>query len=122
MGMLRLVRQTRAFSLLALLVMLGSVPVAVTAVVHDDGDDAICQPQLVLHDHSAHRIGGARTTTVPQPQHCFVCHWLQSLQTVLAHTSQAIPSSDVHHLALSAAPAGDRRAASDLPARAPPRA
>ncbi len=120
--MLRFVRQTRAFSVFALLVMLGSMPVAVTALVHDDADDAICQPQLVLHDHSAHRIGGARTTPAPESQHCVVCHWLQSLQTVLAGTSHAIPSSDVQHLASSAPPAGDRRAASDLPARAPPRA
>ncbi len=120
--MLRLVRQTRAFAFFALLVMLGSVPVAVAALVHDDADDTICQPSLVLHDHSAHRIGGARSTAVPLSQHCIVCHWLQSLQTVLAGTSHAIPSSDVHHLALSAPPAGERRAASDLPARAPPRA
>ncbi len=120
--MLRLLRRVRAFALFALLVMLGSVPVAVTALVHDDADDAICQPQLVLHDHSAHRIGGARTTTVPESQHCVVCHWLQSLQTVLAATVHSIPSSDVQHLASCAPPAGDRRAASNLPARAPPRA
>jgi hypothetical protein len=120
--MLRFVGQTRAFSVVALLVMLGGVPVAVTGLVHDDADDAICQPQLVLHDHSAHRIGGARTTSAPENQHCVVCHWLQSLHTVLAGTSHAIPSSDVQHLPLSALPAGDRRAVSDLPARAPPRA
>src|SRR5438445_6929554 len=120
--MLRFVRRTRALALFALLVILGSVPVAVIALVHDAVDDPDCQPSLVLHDHSAHRIGAARTTTLPQSQHCVVCHWLQSLQTVLAATSHAIPSSDVHRLALSALPAGDRRAATDLPARAPPRA
>jgi hypothetical protein len=120
--MLRFVRRTRALALFALLVMLGSVPVAVTALVHDDTDDTICQPSLVLHDHSAHRIGGAHSTTIPISQHCVVCHWLQSLQTVLADSSHAIPSSDVHRLVTSALPAGDRRAASDLPARAPPRA
>jgi len=120
--MLRFVRQTRAFALFALLVMLGSVPVGVTALVHDDADDPSCQPSLVLHDHNAHRIGAARTTTVPQGQHCVVCHWLQSLQTVLAVTSHAIPSSDVHRLASSTPPAGDRHATGHLPARAPPRA
>jgi hypothetical protein len=120
--MLRFVRQTRAFAFFALLVMIGSVPVALAALVHDDADDAICQPSFVLHDHSAHRIGAARTTTVPETQHCVVCHWLQSLQTVLADTSHAIPSCDVHHLALSAPPVSDRVAAGNLPARAPPRA
>jgi hypothetical protein len=120
--MLRFVRRTRALALFALLVMLGSVPVAVTALVHDAGDDPDCQPSLVFHDHSAHRIGGGHSTSVPVSQHCVVCHWLQSLQTVLAGGSHAVPSSDVHHLALSAVPAGDRRAAGDLPARAPPRA
>jgi hypothetical protein len=120
--MLRFVRQTRAFALVALLVMLGSVPVAFTAIVHDDADDTICQPSLVLHDHGAHRIGAARGTTVPESQHCAVCHWLQSLQTVLVHASHAILSSNVSHLAFSAPPACDRCAAGTLPARAPPRA
>jgi hypothetical protein len=119
--MLRFVRHTRAFAIFALLVMLGSVPAAVTALVHDDGDDPDCQPSLVLHDHSAHRIGAARTTTVPQSQHCVVCHWLQSLQTTAPSTSIGAPPSDCHQLAVLVHPVSLASVASSLAARAPPR-
>ena len=119
--MLRFVRQTRAFSLFALLVMLGSVPAAVTALVHDDGSDPDCQPSFVLHDHSAHRIGAARTTTVPQSQHCVVCHWLQSLQTTASSTSSGAPPSDCQQLAIVVHVHTLASVASSLAARAPPR-
>jgi hypothetical protein len=120
--MLRLVRQTRAFSVFALLVMLGSVPVAVTALVHDDADDAICQPQLVLHDHTAHRIGGARTTPAPETQHCVVCHWLQSLQTTAPSAIVGQPATDCHQLTVTTTPATLSSVASARAARAPPSA
>jgi hypothetical protein len=121
MGMLGFVRRTRAVSLFALLVMLGSVPVAVTALVHDDGDDPDCQPSLVLHDHSAHRIGTARTTPVPQGQHCVVCHWLQSLQTTTPLATVGAPPSDCHQLAVVIHPLTLASVKSSLAARAPPR-
>ena len=120
--MLRLVRRTRAFALFALLVMLGSVPIAVGALAYDDNDDAICQPTLVLHDHSAHRIGAKPAAAIPDPQHCVLCHWLQSLHTTLARTSHAIGSSGVRRVALPPLPSVERDAAGVLPARAPPRA
>ena len=119
--MLRLVRQTRAFSLFAVLVMLGSVPVAVTALAHDDGDDPDCQPSLVLHDHNAHRIGAARTTTAPQSPHCVVCHWLQSLQTTAPLPTAGAPPSDCHQLAVAIHPLTLASVESSLAARAPPR-
>jgi hypothetical protein len=101
--------------------MAGSVPATVSVLAYDDGDDAICQPTPVLHDHSAHRIG-ARPSAAPETQHCVLCHWLQSLQTVLGATSHAIRSSDVHRVALPSPPSSGRDAAGALPARAPPRA
>ena len=119
--MLRLVRQTRAFSLFAVLVMLGSVPAAVTAMVHDAGDDPDCQPSLVLHDHSAHRIGAARTITVPPAPHCVVCHWLQSLQTTAPMPAVGAPPGDCHQLAVVVHPRTLASVESSLAARAPPR-
>ena len=119
--MLRLVRQTRAFSLFALLVMLGSVPAAATAIVHDAGDDADCQPSVVLHDHSAHRIGAAHTTAVPRSPHCVVCHWLQSLQTTASLPTVGAPPRDCHQLALVVHPRTLASVTSSVAARAPPR-
>jgi hypothetical protein len=114
------IRHTRVLAQFALLVMLGSVPVAVTALVTDDGDDVICQPSLVLHDHNAHRMGGARTASTPDHQHCAVCHWLQSLQTTAPSAAVGSPATSCHQLAVSDLPLSLATAASLLAARAPP--
>ena len=118
--MLSFIRHTRAFAHFALLVMLGSVPVAVTALATDDGDDVVCQPSLVLHDHNAHRLGGARPASAPDHQHCAVCHWLQSLQTTAPSAAVCAPATSCHEIAVSDLPLALASAASLLAARAPP--
>ena len=120
--MLSFIRHTRAFAHFALLVMLGSVPVAVTALVTDDGDDVVCQPLLVLHDHNAHRMGGSRAPSTTDHQHCAVCHWLQSLQTTAPAAAVGAPATNCHQVAVSDLPLTLASAASLLAARAPPTA
>jgi hypothetical protein len=116
--MLSALRRTRLASLLALFIITGSVPISTAALLHDASDD-ICQPTLVQHDESAHRMGGSRTAS-PAPQHCAICHWLQSLQTVVTTVGIVAPtthSQQFTHTSLSAASAPG---AGRLSARAPP--
>jgi hypothetical protein len=117
---LRLLRHTRVPALVALLVMSGSVPLSFAALLHD-ADDPDCQPGFVQHDERAHRIGGART--IPDvPQHCAVCHWLQSLQTIVATGSVSVATSTVAHLCISSLPVALAQSIGEIPARAPPHA
>jgi hypothetical protein len=116
---LRFIRHTRALSLFTLLMMLGSVPIGVTALVLDRADDTDGGPLLVLHDHSAHRIGVARTTA-PEPEHCLVCHWLHSLQTMVASSGVSAPPADCRRLLVAALVFADPTATAILAARAPP--
>ena len=118
--MLSALRRTRLASLLALLVITGSVPMSTAALLHDVSDD-ICQPTLVLHDESAHRIGSARRAA-PEPQHCAVCHWLQSLQTVVATVGIVAPVTHAQPFDHSALSAAGTAGAGRLSARAPPSA
>jgi hypothetical protein len=64
---------------------------SVSALVHSDDDDALCNPVVVVHDHSAHRIGTGSGHHDPAPDHCFICHNL-SLRSLLASTSTWCPA------------------------------
>jgi hypothetical protein len=118
--MLSLLRRTRALAVTTLLLFCGSVPASLTALMHD-ADDVLCQPRLVVHDESAHRVGAARGDA-PQPQHCAICHWLQSLQTVPETSARVDVAVDFQHLHAPALAFAHRQAAAEVPARAPPRA
>lgn len=50
---------------------------------HAGGDDPDCAPQLVQHDHAAHRFRAATSPTAPQDEHCTLCHLLRLLHTAL---------------------------------------
>jgi hypothetical protein len=115
---LRALRHARGIALFALLVITGSVPVSISALLHEGGDDA-CQVQLVAHDESAHRIGGARPVR-PEAPHCVVCHWLQSVQTIVAATGFVAPSSGCDHLAISDLLLARVADIAQVAARAPP--
>ena len=118
--MLRALRHSRNLALFALLVMTGSVPVSVSALLHEGGDDD-CQPVLVLHDESAHRIGASRGAAPVESQHCAVCHWLQSVQAPAAAAFMASPAAGSHHLVVSAVPLSGDATLELVAARAPPR-
>ena len=116
--MLRVLRRARVLTLFALLAMIGSVPSSIAALLHD-ADDAICQPTVIVHDESAHRIGAPRTAS-RESQHCAVCHWLQSLHSVAGVVSVAVPIGDVHGFTPWSPPAVGRHSVDTLSARAPP--
>lgn len=116
--MLRALRRTRLASLLALFIITGGVPISTAALLHDASDD-ICQPTLIQHDESAHRLGAARTAS-PEPQHCAICHWIQSLQTVVATVAVVPPITQSRHFAASTPGAACAAATGRLSARAPP--
>jgi hypothetical protein len=116
--MLRVLRRTRFATFFALLVLSSGIPVSMAELFHD-ADDVLCTPALVVHNEAAHRIGAAGTPS-PQPQHCAVCHWLQSLHTVSRATGIVAPPADCDRLAVSAIPIAGAFALGNLSARAPP--
>ena len=117
--MLRFLRQARGFSLATLLLFVGTVPESLSALMHE-ADDVLCQPTLVVHDESAHRVGQARVN-VQEPQHCAVCHWLRSLQTATHTDARIEPVVSFEPLVVSSPVFAVHTAVADLPARAPPR-
>jgi len=88
---------------------------------HAGGDDPECAPQLVQHDHAAHRFSADTRSSRSPDEHCNLCHLLRLLHT-------ALPSGSL--LDSRVAPAEARRIVdSDLvtsifsvtiPSRAPP--
>jgi hypothetical protein len=54
---------------------------------HIGGDDPDCAPQLVQHNHAAHRFTAASQTSSPQDQHCNLCHLLRVLHTAVSNGS-----------------------------------
>ena len=101
-----------------MLVITGSVPVSISALLHEGADDP-CGVQFVAHDESAHRLSAARTTPT-ESQHCVVCHWLQSVQTIATATGFVPPSSGCHQLATPDLSSVRAAAVGHLSARAPP--
>lgn len=121
--MLGIMRRARAFSVVALLVISGSVPVSLSALVHDAADDAGCLPSVVQHDETRHRIGAARdAAAAPETGHCAVCHWLKSLRTALHATAVTSFTTEIQSIVVALLPAGVSAFEDTLSTRAPPRA
>ena len=97
------------------------MPITVSSLLHDETDDPICNPAVVVHDANAHRIGAAGQA-LPDSQHCVLCHTLQSLRAVSAALRFAAPTVDAR--LASGVPAATINAliVSTRPARAPPSA
>jgi hypothetical protein len=119
--MLSAMRRVRLLSLAALIVIAGSVPTSLTAVMHDGGDDAH-QPTLVQHNESAHRVGAPVPHDNDRAPHCPVCHWLHSLQSIVDAQGVAEPVAGFRPLVVVAPAFADRSLEGSLPARAPPAA
>lgn len=64
----------------------------------EDCHDAACTPGAVVHDASAHQIGGARPSADSHPLHCLVCHWARSFR----------PRTEIRFVSAPAAQAGVR--------------
>jgi hypothetical protein len=117
--MIRALRRTRLASLFAAVALFATMPVTVSSLLHDDSDDVLCNPALVVHDQNAHRY------TAPQPptsdsQHCVLCHALQSIRAVQAAVRFAPPSVDARLIAAGSAAVTHALFVSTRPARAPP--
>ena len=95
------------------------MPVTVSSLLHDDSDDALCNPALVVNDRDAHRLGAAESA-LPDSQHCVLCHALQSLRAVQASVRFGPPSVDARLVARASAAAIHALVVSTRPARAPP--
>lgn len=89
--MLRALRRSRLVSCLAVFVLFTVLP-ASFPVWHDDGDDPYCSPQLVVHDHNAHRIEATEQAPAT-PEHCLLCHWAQSLRGATIASRFVLPSA-----------------------------
>ena len=70
---------TRAFALLLSIAVCGGT----LNWGHAGGDDPDCAPQLVQHDHAAHRFKAETHRTGSQDEHCNLCHLLRLLHTAL---------------------------------------
>jgi hypothetical protein len=110
--MIRAFRRTRLASLFAAVALFATMPVTVSSLLHDDADDVLCNPGIVVHDENAHHVTAPKT--------CVLCHALQSLRAVQASVRFAPPLIDAR--LVSSVPAGLVNAliVSTRPARAPP--
>jgi hypothetical protein len=69
---LRWFRQSPLARTLPVAMFVCLVTVSTSSLLHSD-DDVLCGAVLEAHDHSAHRIGAAKSST-PEADHCFICH------------------------------------------------
>lgn len=92
---------------------------SVSALVHSDDDDAVCNPVVVLHDHAAHHIGAASDAVVPQQDHCFICHTL-SMRSLAADAGIAAPLVASQSIATAFVLEATSTIVARRPARAPP--
>ena len=95
------------------------MPVTVSSLLHDEMDDAICNPAVVVHDAAAHQVG-ATATELPDSQHCVLCHAFQSLRAISAAMRFAVPYLDARLAASTAVSPLTVLHVSYRPARAPP--
>jgi hypothetical protein len=117
--MTRALRRARLAPLAALVVLFATMPVTVSSLLHDEIDDAICNPAVVVHDAAAHQVGAA-ATELPDSQHCVFCHAFQSLRAISAAMRFAAPNVDARLVAGPSISPLAIHHVSYRPARAPP--
>jgi hypothetical protein len=89
---------------------------------HAGGDDPDCNPVFVHHDHNAHRFSAA-THSTPPADHCYLCHSLRLLHTLLvARGARIAVASESASLLRSDALAAVTAVSFGLSPRAPPTA
>jgi len=117
--MLRAIRSSRVATLSALVALAATVSASLGTLLHTEDDDVLCQLTFVRHDDSAHRLT-ASGRSMPRPEHCAICHWLQSLRTVQGTVRLCAPSSVPHLVAVASGLEPVSAIRSHQPARAPP--
>jgi hypothetical protein len=117
--MTRALRRARLAPFAALVVLFATMPVTVSSLLHDEMDDAICNPAVVVHDPEAHEVGAA-ATPLPDSQHCVFCHAFQSLRAVSASVRFVAPHIDARLVTTTSISPFTTLLVSNRPARAPP--
>ena len=69
---IRALRRARLAPLAAAVALFATMPITVSSLLHDEMDDAISNPAVVVHYAAAHRIGAA-ADALPDSQHCVLC-------------------------------------------------
>lgn len=118
--MIRALRRARLAPLAVAVALFATCPITVSSLLHDEIDDAICNPAVVVHDAAAHRVGAPGDEAAPDSQHCVLCHTLQLLRAVPHAVRFAVPAVDGRRVAAAAIAALNPHVVSDRPARAPP--
>ena len=117
--MIRAFRRARLAPLAAAVALFATMPITVLSFLHDELDDPICNPAVVVHDAEAHHIG-ATAAALPDSQHCVLCHALQSLRAVSDALRFAGPTVDARLVSGASTAAINPLISSSRPARAPP--
>lgn len=118
--MIRALRRARLAPFAVALALFATCPITVSSLLHDEIDDAICNPAVVVHDAAAHHVGAANDEAAPESQHCVLCHTLQLLRAVPHTVRFVVPALDGRLNAITAAAAPNPHVVSERPARAPP--
>jgi hypothetical protein len=112
-------RRARRFVGAILLSLLCGTSAAPLDLWHGPEADGCCGV-AVPHDPEAHRIGGAVATPL-EHDHCFLCHWLRSLQVVLTAGDRLDPAAlHAGEVARLAAPPQALSETGSTPGRSPP--
>jgi hypothetical protein len=119
--MIRALRRARLAPLAAAVALFATMPITVSSLLHDETDDVLCNPGVVVHDAEAHHVGAAEQA-LPDSQHCVLCHALQLLRAVSAGVRFAVPPVDARLIASISSAAVASSIVSNRPARAPPAA
>ena len=114
----RTLRRHRIVHVLAFTMQLCMAWMSVSALVHSDDDDPLCNPVLVLHDHNAHHIGSAPGSS-SQPDHCFICHNL-TLRSLVASATTVMADVAGQSFATASQVVAGVTLVARRPARAPP--
>lgn len=117
--MIRALRRTSLASVFTAVALIATMPVTISSLLHDAGDDVLCGPTIVVHDQDAHRFS-APGPAPQDSQHCVLCHTLQSLRAVQS-AARFIPAlADVGRLSSASTAPVQARSSNSQPARAPP--
>jgi hypothetical protein len=104
-------------ALVALMVLVSLGPALHTAWAHD----ADCDPVVVVHDASQHRISGAADAASSVPSdHCVACHLFRSVRIAGEWRFVQQRPDTAHHVHHAERDLVPSRPSTPLPARAPP--
>ncbi len=117
--MIRELRRTRFGSLLCVATLLSVLSLSASSLVHNDLDDALCNPAIAIHDHNAHRLVADHSSSPTTPTHCLICH-SHSLRTAPSVAQSDVPAIDSRTVVCEVSTGLAAEYLTRQPARAPP--